>query len=121
MTPQSVRGIKKIEFSMSQEERNAALENSKDQLTLGVSNESSSEDFYDSKGFSLKNDLLLSNAILEENSQLSSESSKSSSGNKLTTINTEINFPGLLNSSDPFNQPEAKEDDRNQKPNITFA
>jgi hypothetical protein len=41
MTPQSVRGIKKIEFSMSIEERNAALEY-KDQISLGESSYGSS-------------------------------------------------------------------------------
>jgi len=100
MTPQSVRGIKKIEFSLSQEEKNAALEGSRDQINLGASFENSSN-----KNFSgLKSGLFTSNTILEEISNNDSSGGSKSSGNHLKESTEDINFPGLLSSSglEPF-------------------
>jgi hypothetical protein len=100
MTPQSVRGIKKIEFSLSLEEKNEELESYKDQINLGESFGSSSQDggalTMSKGGFGLKSGMFSSNTILEE---ISGSQSSHSSSNK-----QDINFPGLLSSSiaDPF-------------------
>lgn len=98
MTPQSVRGIKKIEFQMSQEERNDVLEGSRDPFNLGSSFGESSGDG-GSKSFSgLKSGLFTSNTILEElEANDSSRDSNKSSANKHST--GDINFPGLLSGS----------------------
>ncbi len=93
MTPQSVRGIKKIEFSLSQEDKNKEVDPNH-QLDLPG----------DSGAFKdLKRGTFTSNTILEEISGGDAEevtSSSHSSSNK-----QDINFPGLLSSSivDPFN------------------
>jgi hypothetical protein len=76
MTPQSVRGIKKIEFSMSQEEKNAALEGSKDKINLGGTY-SSVSGLSTTKNFGLRSGGFINNTILEEVSH--SGTSKSSS------------------------------------------
>ena len=87
---------------MSQEEKNEELfENSKDQLNLGESFGSISQDgalSLSKAGFGLKSAMFTSNTILEEISGTGSQSSHSSSNKQ------DINFPGLLSSSiaDPF-------------------
>ena len=86
---------------MSQEEKNAALDgSSKEHLS---SSYGASDGLSASKGFGgLKSGLFTSNTILEELSgHGSSNNSPISSSNK--HLSADINFPGLLSTSDPFN------------------